>query len=139
LSRIHVFVIISILLLGATACSKGQVGDPAKGKALYEQSTIGPNNAPGCTICHSREPGKVIVGPSHAHVANRAAEVIQDPNYTGAAKTPEEYLRESIVSPDTFVEEGFAPDLMYQNYGKDLSEQEIADLVAYLMTLKQGG
>jgi hypothetical protein len=25
---------------------------------------------------------------------------------------------------------------MYQNYGKDLTEQQINDLIAYLMTLK---
>jgi hypothetical protein len=29
--------------------------------------------------------------------------------------------------------------LMYQNYGKDLTEQEVIDLIAYLLTLKHEG
>lgn len=136
MSRLCTFVILFILLLFTAACSKAPAGDPARGEALYKQSTIGPTNTPGCTTCHSLEPGMVIVGPSHATVASRAAEVVQDPNYTGTAKIPEEYLRESIVAPDAFVEKGFAPGVMYQKYGEDLSEQEITDLVAYLMTLK---
>lgn len=136
MSRLAVYVILSMLLLVTTACSKGEAGNSAKGEALYKQSTIGPNNAPGCTTCHSLESGKVIVSPSHATVASMAAEMIRDPNHTGTAKTTEEYLRESIVAPDVFVEEGFTPGVMYQNYGEDLSEEEIADLVAYLMTLK---
>lgn len=136
MSRLPKYVTLIVLLLLTTACSKGEAGDPAKGETLYKQSTIGPNNAPGCTTCHSLEPGKVIVGPSHANVASRASEVTQDPNYQGNAKTVEEYLRESIVAPDVYTEEGFATGVMYQKYGDDLSEQEMADLVAYLMTLK---
>ena len=50
--------------------------------------------------------------------------------------TPEEFLHESIVNPDADVAKGFSPGIMYPNYGKELSEQDIADLVAFLMTLK---
>ena len=34
------------------------------------------------------------------------------------------------------VPEGFQPNIMPQNYGKNLTEQEINDRVAYLSTLK---
>ena len=111
-------------------------GDAARGKSLFEQTVIGPNSAPGCTTCHSLEPGVTLVGPSLADVATEAAEIIEKPDYTGEAKTVEEYLRESIMNPNAFAEEGFSTGVMYQNYAKDLSEQEIADLVAFLMTLK---
>jgi len=50
--------------------------------------------------------------------------------------TAEEYLKESIITPNAHVTEGFTAGVMYQNYGKDLTEQEINDLVAYLLTLK---
>lgn len=97
------------------------VGNAENGKKLFEQTVIGPKSAPGCVTCHSLEPGVKLVGPSLAGVASRGDEA---------------YLRESIVNPNAVVVEGFPKGVMYQNYGKDLSEQEIADLVAFLMTLK---
>ncbi|HEY63384.1 MAG TPA: cytochrome C, partial [Caldilineae bacterium] len=44
----------------------------------------------------------------------------------------EDYIRESILSPKAFVVEGFQP-LMPQNYGEQLSQQELDDLVAFLL------
>jgi hypothetical protein len=69
------------------------------------------------------------VGPSHANLAVTAETVVP-------GKSAEDYLRESIIEPDAHITEGFTAGIMYQNYGKDLSEQEINDLVAYLLTLK---
>lgn len=125
-------IIIFSMLLVACGGQKGgdsTSGDPDRGEALYHQTTIGPNAAPGCATCHSLELGKTLVGPSHAGIATRAASVVP-------GMSAEDYLRESIVTPDVHVSEGFTAGVMYQNYGKDLTEQEIKDLVAYLMTLK---
>ncbi len=142
----RVFFILVVVALLVTACGGGGgektapaeqpsvQGDAARGEALFKQNTIG--GAPGCITCHSLEPGKTLVGPSLAGVATRAADVIKSPDYKGKAKSVEEYLRESIVDPNAYVVKGFSPNLMYQNYGKDLSAQEIADLVAFMMTLK---
>ena len=47
-----------------------------------------------------------------------------------------EFLEQSIVEPDAVITEGFSPGVMYQNYGSELTEQEIADLVAFLETLE---
>ena len=119
----------------APAESGGAVtGDAARGEALFKQATIG--GAPGCASCHSLQPGQKLVGPSLAGIATRAEQTIASPNYKGKAKTAEEYIRESIVDPNAYVVEGFPPNVMYGNYGKDLSAQQIADLVAFLMTLK---
>jgi cytochrome c2 len=119
------------LLLAACGGAKsgGSSGDPKRGEDLYHQTIIGPNAAPGCVTCHSLEPGKTLVGPSHAGVATRAATVV-------SGTSAEDYLKQSIITPDAHVTEGFTAGVMYQNYGKDLTEQEINDLVAYLMTLK---
>ena len=132
------FLLVTLLALSllVSACGGGIKGDPARGEALYKQANIGPNNAPGCITCHSLEPGEVKVGPSHAGLATRAGEIVRDPGYTGEAETAEEYLRESIVNPNAYVEEGFPPDVMYQKFGEDLTDQELADLVAFMMTLK---
>jgi len=117
----------------SAAPSAGQAavqGDPARGEALFKQTTIG--SAPGCITCHSLEEGKTLVGPSLAHVATEAEKYVQQ----GVANSVDEYLHDSIVNPDKYVVEGFPKGVMYQNYGKDLTEQQIADLVAFLKTLK---
>lgn len=95
--------------------------------------TIGSTQAPGCVVCHSLESEVVKVGPSHAGIAARASTILQSPDYGGEAKTVEGYIRESILSPDVYVAEGFPSGLMYQDYGELLSEQDLADLVAFIM------
>jgi len=132
--------LLFVLVIGAmtlAACGGGGAGGPDanRGKALYEQSTIGSASAPGCVTCHTLD-GTVLVGPSFKGVATHAENVINDPGYTGSAKTAEEYLKESIINPNAYLNPGFAAGLMYQNYGTELSEQEVNDLVAYLLTLK---
>lgn len=69
-------------------------------------------------------------------VAIHTAKMIMDPIYTRKARTVEEYLREFIISPNSYVENGFIPGVMYPEFGKDLSEQEIEDLFAFLRILK---
>jgi cytochrome c2 len=107
----------------------GPVGNAARGQKLYEQTVIGSASSPGCITCHSMEPDVVLVGPSHAGVGTRAETYVE-------GMSAEEYLRESIVEPDAHLVEGFTPGVMYQNFGAELNEQEIADLVAYMLTLK---
>ena len=137
----HKSVVIGIAVAALTlaACgggsSSGGAGDAARGEALFKQSTIGTASAPGCSTCHSLD-GSPLVGPSQQGVVGRAEAAIKSPDYKGSAKTVEEYLKESIVSPDVFVEQGFTAGVMYQNFGKELSDQEVADLVAFLATQK---
>ena len=128
--RLALLIIAGVLLAG---CGAG--GDPEAGERLYTSFTIGRADAPGCITCHSLVPGEIKVGPSHAGVARRAAEVIRQADYTGSATTAEGYLRESILEPDAYVEVGFAPGVMYQAYSQTLTEGELEDLVAFLLTL----
>jgi cytochrome c len=74
------------------------------------------------------QPGQNLVGPSLGGIANVAGQMV-------SGQSAEEYLHESIVSPDAYVVEGFQSGIMPSNYGTQLSEQQINDLVAYLMTL----
>jgi hypothetical protein len=86
----------------------------------------GPSSHPLCEI------------PFSASLAQTIAQTIKSPGHHGQAKTAEQRLYECIVSPHVHVVPGFQPNVMYQNYGKDLTRSLISDLVAYLMTLKEG-
>lgn len=110
----------------ATATPK-PVGDAAHGEQLYKQPTLGSANAPGCSTCHSLEPNVKIVGPSHATIGKDASARVP-------GMSAEDYLRQSIKEPNANVSEGYVAGVMYQNYAKDLSEQDINDLVAFLLT-----
>lgn len=103
------------------------VGDATKGESLYKQKLIGETNAAGCITCHSLEEGKVLVGPSHAGIGKLAAGAV-------AGMSADEYLKQSIIAPNAHITDGYSPGSMYQFYGQDLTEQEIADLVAFLKT-----
>lgn len=128
-------VVLSLLLL--VACGGGgdtsdaassSVGDAAHGEKLFNQATIGPANAPGCITCHSLEPDVVMTGPSQSDVGLRAVGRVP-------GVSAEDYLRQSIVEPNAYVVEGFEPSVMYQTFGDELSETDINDLIAYLLTL----
>lgn len=102
--------------------------DPAAGEKLYYETSLGTNAA--CRICHSLEPGQDLVGPSFAGIANRAGNRVP-------GMTAEEYLYQSITEPDAYVVEGFPAGLMVPNLAEILTEEQIADLIAFLMTLEE--
>lgn len=109
-------------------------GDAARGQKLFEADLIGSGNAIGCIVCHSNTSSGETLGPPLSGLGRRSAETIQQPDYSGQAKSVEAYLRESLLAPGVYVTPGFTPGLMPANYGNILTEQEIADLVAYMLT-----
>lgn len=102
-------------------------GDPASGRRLYFQPPLGTHTS--CRACHSLEPGVTLVGPSFAGIAARAA--ARRPGMSA-----EEYLYQSIVDPDAYVVDGFKKGQMVRDSARRLTEDQIRDLVAFLMTLK---
>jgi len=124
-----VLVLVVFLLLAISACGSGEenTGTIPSGEELFSKPILG--SQPGCKTCHSLEEGVVIVGPSMAGVAMRAAG--REPG-----KSAEEYLGESINDPNAFIVTSFPADTMPKNYAKELTPEEINSLVAYLMTLK---
>jgi ferredoxin len=95
--------------------------DPAAGRKLFVDSS--------CRVCHSLDPGVRLVGPSLAGIAAAAETRVP-------GQTAEAYLRESIVAPDAFITPGYPAGQMLPDLGKTLSEKQIEDLVAFLLTLK---
>lgn len=100
--------------------------NPERGKDLFFASSIGEGT--GCRLCHSLKPDEVKVGPSLAGIATRAATRVP-------GMSAEEYIRESILHPDAYIVPGF-DNKMPSYISESLSEQDLEDLVAFLMTLK---
>ncbi len=83
----------------------------------------------GCSICHSVRAGDDGVGPSLAGVADRAISRID-------GVTAREYLRSSILDPDSFIVDGYRAGQMLDVYDTKLSAAEVDGLVEYLLTLR---
>lgn len=79
----------------------------------------------GCTACH-REGAVNGIAPPFQGIAERAAEM-RPPMPADA------YIYESIAFPSAFLVEGFA-NAMVQNYEDTVSDQDLGDIIAYLLT-----
>lgn len=121
--------ILIALMLIASACGKEEsadslpTGDATQGERLFTQSIKG---APACSTCHTVD-GEVLVGPSLEAYGETASTREDD-------VSAEDYTYSSIVRPAAYIVEDFS-NVMYGQYGQRLSEQQIADLIAYLLTL----
>jgi cytochrome c oxidase subunit 2 len=58
---------------------------------------------------------------------------------TAAGKPLENFIRESIVDPNVYVEKGYPKNVMPQTFGKALSKQELDSLVQYLISSSKKG
>jgi mono/diheme cytochrome c family protein len=101
-----------------------------RGKALF----LGDKT--GCKACHAidTEPtAKGLVGPNLTKIGTEAATMV-------AGQSARDYIHDSIVNPSAFIApncpSGPCADVMPKDFGQKLSQQELDDLVAYLLSLK---
>ncbi|MEL6525267.1 MAG: c-type cytochrome [Chloroflexota bacterium] len=94
--------------------------DPVNGETLF-------NSGVTCTSCHLVESEDSLVGPGLLDIPQRAETRVED-------EIAERYLYNAIILPNDHVVEGY-PAAMYASYPDDYTEEEIYDIVAYLMTL----
>ena len=123
------------IALGTAAPAAASSNPIALGEALFGHTP------PACFSCHSTQASVQTVGPSLAGVAARAAAILNTPGYTGTARTPEDYIRESILHPSAYVVPGptfsaGGQSIMPAIYQDVLKPADIDHLVAYLATLK---
>jgi mono/diheme cytochrome c family protein len=108
---------------GSPTADASITGDTTRGAALFTQSV---NGAPSCSTCHTLD-GSTLVGPSLKGFAAVASTRV-------AGMSAADYAHNSVMQPASYIVSGF-PNLMYGQYAQQLSPQQIADLVAYLLTL----
>ena len=86
-------------------------GDAGAGKEVFASA--------GCGGCHTYDPAG-----SNAQIG---------PNLDDALKGKDvEFIHTSIVNPNAEIAPGFQPNVMPGTYGQQLSEDQLADLVAFL-------
>jgi len=92
----------------------------------------------GCVACHSLpDVSTTTLGPDLAGIGARAAQRVAGAGYTGSATTGPGYIHESLRYPSAYTVEGFAKGVM-PIFGPDrLTDDDLADLIAYLV--EQGG
>lgn len=88
-------------------------GDAAAGKKVFTDQ--------GCGSCHTFTPAG-----SNGNVGPNLSEVLKDKDA--------DFIRQSIIDPNAEIASGFQPNVMPQTYGSQLSDQQLADLVAFLQT-----
>lgn len=132
------------------------IGEPENGEVLF--NTLIPEVGFACSTCHRVDstetligPGLLTVGdPSHdpnAHSADDAdmdmdadhdaddTDAETDMDMGGMNMGPVSYIYTSITDPSAFVVDGFVDNLMPQTYAEIYTEDEINDLIAYLVSL----
>jgi cytochrome c len=102
------------------------VGDPVRGQQIFAQ---GVNGAPPCSSCHGTSGGRNAfqLAPNMIGLDERAGQRV-------AGLSAEAYIHQSIVEPEAYLVPGFRP-IMPPTFGETLTEQDIADLIAFLLTL----
>ena len=108
------------------------IGDQAAGQIVF-----GVSSSPiTCATCHSMD-GPDGLGPSFG---SRPA--IPEPGISARAASrvdgmsAEDYICQSILDPSAFLVPGFFDGVMTQNFRETLNDQQLADVIAYLLTLE---
>jgi cytochrome c2 len=147
----HILVSIALLLIVLAACGpqatpeptlapspeptaapsvagmpEGVTGDPVNGEILFKKMIPQVNFA--CSTCHHVDRADRLIGPGLVNIVADAAEYAPD-------QTAYEYLHAAIVDPSAFVVPDYPDNLMPKTYAEVFTEQEVNDLVAYMLTL----
>jgi mono/diheme cytochrome c family protein len=109
----------------------GSASPEERGKALFLSDQT------ACKACHTIDTeaaAKGLVGPNLTHIGTEAGTLV-------AGQSAADYIRTSIINPSAFIAPkcpaGACVDkVMPPTFGQKLSQQELDDLVAYLLSLK---
>jgi len=98
------------------------VGSAVSGGLLYDQEF-------GCTDCHRDGASAPDTIGTATRIRNERLTLPQFSGYT-----IEQYIIESITRPGDYVVDGYSSGLRPVNFGARMTDQQLADIVAYLLT-----
>lgn len=101
-----------------------QAADPAAGANIALAVAV-----PSCTGCHFMDPSIPAAGPTWHNIGDTAV----DHAMRAGSPGPAEYLHQSIVAPSAWVVPGFTGGIMPEVYDEQLSDEDLATLIAYLL------
>ncbi len=111
---------------GSAATPEPTLSPAAVGEQIFRNGVDG---APACISCHSLDPSQNTPAPSLVGLADRAGSRVP-------GLSAEDYVRQSIMTPNAYVVPSYGAGLMFQNYANVLTTDQINDLIAYVLTLK---
>lgn len=106
--------------VGAKATAHRKAASPEKGKELYTSF--------GCIGCHSFD-GSMRVGPSFLNMYGRTEKLTDG----SQVKVDEDYIRESLMSPNAKVVAGYVPTM--PSFSGKVEQDDLDNLVAWFKTL----
>jgi mono/diheme cytochrome c family protein len=126
-------VLLTLLIFIVAACSSATeetkfAGNADRGAVLF---TKGTSNAPACSSCHTTSTSARRTG---FHGGPTVAGIPDKLEKRGVELSAEEYIAQSIEQPDAYIVKGYS-NMMFPNYDESFTRQQVADLVAYIMTL----
>src|SRR5262245_46297404 len=102
-------------------------GDAAHGADIFNN---GKGDAPACATCHTLDT-TTKVGPGLAGRADSAGTRVN-------GMSARDYVYMHITAPGSYVVPGFG-NVMYSQYAAKLSQQDIADVMAFVLGPATGG
>ena len=103
------------------------IGDIAAGEALFNEPLEGIPHSVSCSTCHSLDPTSIYWSPTLAGISAVAADRVD-------GMSDVEYLKQSIVDPFAFRVDGAWAFPMPPRYSDALSEDQIENLIAFMLT-----
>jgi mono/diheme cytochrome c family protein len=126
MNKIIVFF-LGLVMLSLTACSVATPVPPTPTPSplvLQGQKVF----TARCATCHALVPDTIIIGPSLYGIATVAETRVK-------GQSADEYILLSILRPGDYIVEGFN-NVMITNFAKELTNEDMNALVAFMMTLK---
>lgn len=129
-------LILTVIVVALAACNQNVnpnqiTGNAARGSEIFHQGVSG---APACSGCHSTSKATFTRGGAGIGVAPNLSGLAERAPHRIDGMSAQEYVFNSITNPGGFVVEGFQ-NVMYPRYAEQLSKQDLADLIAYVLTL----
>lgn len=111
---------------GDDTAAVADAGDPVAGEELFNMMYTEVGFA--CVTCHNVDSEERLIGPGLLNISITGADRVE-----GLSAT--EYIYQSITMPNAYVVEEYPENLMPQTYTELFTEEQIQDIVAYVLTM----